>query len=355
MGMGDPKETVAVRAAGVVARGALYARLSAGVSAGVTLVSAPPGSGKTVLLRSWIDEAGLRARTAWVLVDRHERDAQRFWLSVVERLRSAVGRDGLMQEFAPAPAFDGEGLVRRLVAELEALEGPVVLVIDDLHELVSPDAQAQLELLLARRPRLLYVVLATRHDPALGLHRLRLAGELTELRAVDLRMSAEEARQLLEASGVELSAKAAAMLLARTEGWAAGLRLATMSLAGHPDPERFVAAFAGSDRTVADYLLAEVLERQREGSSSSCSARRSWSGSAARSPIAWPARAARNGRSSIWRTRTRSSSRSTPSGPGSATTRCSRISCTLSCGAASPIPSPGCTAPRPSGTSSTGS
>ena len=155
--------------------------------------------------------------------------------------------------------------MRRLISELEALDAPVVLVIDDLQELVSPDAQAQLELLLARRPRLLYVVLVTRHDPSLGLHRLRLAGELTELRAADLRLSAEEARQLLDASGVELSAEAAAVLLARTEGWAAGLRLATMSLAGHPDPERFVAEFAGSERTVADYLLAEVLDRQPEG------------------------------------------------------------------------------------------
>ena len=93
-GMGAPEETVGVRAPGVVARRALYERLSAGVSAGVTLVSAPPGSGKTVLLRSWIDEAGLRARTAWVLVERHERDAQRFWLSVVDAaaLRGRQGR-----------------------------------------------------------------------------------------------------------------------------------------------------------------------------------------------------------------------------------------------------------------------
>ncbi len=263
--MGDPEATVAVHAAGVVARGALYARLSAGMSAGVTLVSAPPGSGKTVLLHSWIDQAGLGPRTAWVQVERHERDAQRFWLSVVERLRSAVGSDALVQELAPTPDFDGEGSVRRLISELEALDEPVVLVIDDLHELVAPDAQVQLELLLARRPRLLDVVLVTRHDPSLGLHRLRLAGELTEVRAVDLRFSAEEARQVLDASGVELSTEGAAKLLARTEGWAAGLRLATMSLAGHPDPEGFVAAFAGSERTVADYLLAEVLERQPEG------------------------------------------------------------------------------------------
>ena len=260
--MGAAREPVSVRAAGVVARGELYERLSAGVPAGVTLVAAPPGSGKTVLLRSWIDAAGLRPRTAWVQVERDERDAQHFWLSVVEQLRSAVGRLGLVRELAPAPEFDGEGAVRRLIADLEALDEPVVLVIDDLHELVAPDAQAQLELLLARRPRLLYVVLATRHDPSLGLHRLRLAGELTELRAADLRLSAEEARQLLGASGVELSAKATATLLERTEGWAAGLRLATMSLAGHPDPERFVGEFAGSERTVADYLLAEVLERQ---------------------------------------------------------------------------------------------
>ena len=263
--MGDPEQTVAVRAPGVVAREGLYARLSAGVPAGVTLVSAPAGSGKTVLLRSWIDQAGLRPQTAWVTVERHERDAQHFWLSVVERLRSAVGRDGLVHELASTPEFDGERSVGRLISELEALVEPVVLVIDDLHELVSPDAQGQVELLLARRPRLLHVVLATRHDPSLGLHRLRLAGELTEVRAADLRFSTEEARQVLKASEVELSAEGAAMLLARTEGWAAGLRLATMSLAGHPDPERFVAEFAGSERTVADYLLAEVLERQRDG------------------------------------------------------------------------------------------
>jgi len=203
--MGAPLEAGTARALGVVSRRALWARLSSGMSAGVTVLSAPAGSGKTVLLRSWIDEAGLRARTAWILVERQERDAQHFWLSVVERLRSAVGRDGLVHELAPTPDFDGEGLVRRLISDLEPLDEPVVLVIDDLQELVSPDALAQLEFLLAQRPRLLHVVLAARHAPSLGLHRLRLAGELTELRAADLRFSAEEARELLGTSGVELS------------------------------------------------------------------------------------------------------------------------------------------------------
>ena len=107
-------------------------------------------------------------------------------------------------------------------------------------------------------------MLATRHDVRLGLHRLRLEGELTEIRAADLRFTLAEARELLAAAGVELPEPALGMLHERTEGWAAGLRLAALSLAGHPDPERFAAEFSGSERTVAEYLLAEVLDRQSE-------------------------------------------------------------------------------------------
>ena len=105
-------------------------------------------------------------------------------------------------------------------------------------------------------------MLVTRADPALGLHRLRLAGALTELRSTALRFSREETRQLLEEAGIPLSDTDLAVLHDRTEGWAAGLRLAAISLAEHPDPERFVREFSGSERTVAGYLLAEVLERQ---------------------------------------------------------------------------------------------
>ena len=107
-------------------------------------------------------------------------------------------------------------------------------------------------------------MLATRHDLRLGLHRLRLEGELTEIRATDLRFTLEEARALFAAAGIPLSDSALARLYDRTEGWAAGLRLAALSLAGHPDPDRFAAEFSGSERTVAEYLLAEVLERQPE-------------------------------------------------------------------------------------------
>jgi LuxR family transcriptional regulator, maltose regulon positive regulatory protein len=121
-----------------------------------------------------------------------------------------------------------------------------------------------LELLLMRAPDALRFVLATRHDLRLGLHRLRLEGELTEIRAADLRFSLAEARELLATAGVELGESALGMLQERTEGWAAGLRLAALSLTGHNDPDRFAAEFSGSERTVAEYLLAEVLERQNE-------------------------------------------------------------------------------------------
>ena len=137
-----------------------------------------------------------------------------------------------------------------------------MLVIDDLHELDSEDALGWLEMLLARLPPPLRVVLATREEPALGLHRLRLAGELTELRGSDLRFSLDESRSLLRAGGITLSDTVLGSLHERTEGWPAGLRLAAISLTTHPDPERFVSEFSGSERTVAGYLLAEVLERQ---------------------------------------------------------------------------------------------
>jgi LuxR family maltose regulon positive regulatory protein len=247
---------------GVVSRRELVERLWGGGR--VAQLSAPAGSGKTLLLRSWIREAGLAERAAWVSVQGEERDPQRFWISVVGALHRTAAGSALVRGLTAAPDLDGWAIVERLLADLGSLGDRVWLVIDDLHELRSSEALRQLELLLMRAPAELRFVLATRHDLRLGLHRLRLEGELTEVRAADLRFTLHESRVLLEAAGVELSDPALALLVERTEGWAAGLRLAALSLRGHPDPERFAAEFSGSERTVAEYLLAEVLDRQPE-------------------------------------------------------------------------------------------
>jgi LuxR family maltose regulon positive regulatory protein len=249
-------------AGGVVSRPGLTGRL--GASARVIVVSAPPGSGKSVLLRSWIGEAGLMDSAGWVSVGRADRDPQRFWLSVLGALRRTSAGSRLVRELTAAPDLDGWAVVERLLKDLAPLQERLWLVLDDVHELGSAEALRQLELLLMRGPPELRFVLATRHDLRLGLHRLRLEGELTEIRAAHLRFSLDEARELFAAAGVELPEAALEMLHERTEGWAAGLRLAALSLAGHPDPERFAAEFSGSERTVAEYLLAEVLERQSQ-------------------------------------------------------------------------------------------
>ena len=208
----------AVRAA-VVSRPGLWERL--GASARVTVVSAPPGSGKTVLLRSWIGETGLAERAAWVSVGRDEQDPQRFWLSVLDALRRTSAGSGLVRALTAAPDLDGWAIVERLLKDLAPLEDRLWLVVDDVHELVSDQARRQLELLVLRAPQELRFALATRHDVRLGLHRLRLEGELTEIRADDLRFSPAEARELLASAGVELADPVLGMLYERTEGWAA--------------------------------------------------------------------------------------------------------------------------------------
>jgi LuxR family transcriptional regulator, maltose regulon positive regulatory protein len=240
----------------VISRPALFERLSR--AARVTQLSAPAGSGKTHLLRSWIDETGLAESVAWVSVEREERDPQRFCLSVLEALRHTEAGAPVVREMCGVPDLDLCGLVEGL----GSLEHPVWLVIDGLHELRSDDALGQLESFLLRAPDRLRVVLSSRHELQLGLHRLRLEGALTEIRSGDLPFIKDEASELLASAGVELSESALEALVERTEGWAAGLRLAALSLAGHPDPERFAVEFSGSDRTVADYLLAEVLDGQ---------------------------------------------------------------------------------------------
>jgi len=219
-------EGISADTARMVAREDLVARLDRAVSRKVTVVSAPAGSGKTSLLRAWAGGPG-----------------------------SAAGRVVFV------PVRDAQEVVERALTELNQC-GRVVLVIDDAHELDSAGTLSWLSRLLEGLPAQVRTVLATRRDLPLRLHQLRLAGDLAEIRAADLRFSERETGELLAASGVALSRAGTALLWQRTEGWAAGLRLAALSLAGHPDPERFVAEFSGSHRTVAEYLLAEMLESQ---------------------------------------------------------------------------------------------
>src|SRR5262249_36081797 len=187
-----------------------------------------------------------------------ERDPTRAGIPVAGARRAAPAASALVRPLTAAPDLDGWAIVERLLKDLARLEDRVWLVIDDVHELASTEALRQLELLVMRAPAELRFVLATRHDLRLGRHRLRLEGQLTEIRGADLRFTLAEARALFDAAGVQLPDTVLASLHQRAEGWAAGLRLAALSLSGHPDPERFAEEFSGSERTVAAYLLPEL-------------------------------------------------------------------------------------------------
>jgi LuxR family maltose regulon positive regulatory protein len=246
----------------LIDRGDLVAALDRAATRKVTIISAPAGSGKTSLLRAWASRPEQQRRLALLQVPRDQQDAQQFWLALLDTVRHATGANSEAGPPAATPDFNAPAMAGRVLSELADARGGVTVVIDDLHELTSSEALAQLARLLTGLPPQVHAILTTRHDLRLGLHQLRLAGELAEIRAADLRFTERETSELLDASGIALSEAGTALLYQRTEGWAAGLRLAAISLAGHPDPERFIAEFSGSERTVAEYLLAEMLERQ---------------------------------------------------------------------------------------------
>src|SRR3954454_22256881 len=251
----------AVGARNLLDRGDLVEMVDRALTKRVTVISAPAGSGKTSLLGAWADRSTNRHRIAFVSVDPDEQDGQRFWAQVLGAIRTP-GRSVAPEAQAVPATLDADELIERIVSEIAEQAEPVVLIVDDLHELRSTEAMTQLEQLLAVLPSSARVVLSSRRDPPIRLHHLRLAAELAEIRADDLRFTERETRELLAASGISLSDAGATALYERTEGWAAGLRLAVISLSSHPDPERFVAEFSGGDRVVGEYLIAEMLERQ---------------------------------------------------------------------------------------------
>jgi LuxR family transcriptional regulator, maltose regulon positive regulatory protein len=246
-----PRASVPPLPAATIDRPRLTAALDERRDGAVTLVAAPPGWGKSVLLGSWAAAHG----AAWLTVGARHCDARRFWTDVVAALRQADVPLGDLG--SPAGALDEE-FALRLVDALASAPARPTLVLDDL-EMVRGPGLAALAQLVVHGGAALHVAAATRSDPALPLERLRLAGRLGEVRAADLAFTADEASALLAGLGLELREDQVARLRERTEGWAAGLRLAGLSLLAEPDAESFIAAFAGDDCAVADYLTGEVL------------------------------------------------------------------------------------------------
>jgi LuxR family maltose regulon positive regulatory protein len=252
---------------GFVPRRRLVEALGEGLSRGRVLVCAPAGFGKTALLADWARGSG--RPVAWLGLDAGDSDPARFWRYVVAALDRA--RPGLAARagplLRPPTPRSFEGLVTTLINELAADPGPdqVLLVLDDYHLVDSGPVHESVAFLLENLPPALRVVMSGRAGPPLPLARLRARGQLAELLAADLRFTPEEAAALLdEAAGSALPAAAVAALVARTEGWAAGLQLAALSLRGHADVAGFAAAFSGSHRFVLDYLADEVLDGQTD-------------------------------------------------------------------------------------------
>jgi LuxR family transcriptional regulator, maltose regulon positive regulatory protein len=253
--------------AGFVPRPRLLEHLAKGVGRGLTVVCTPAGFGKTTLLGDWARRS--RRPAAWLSLDAGDNDPARFWRYVaaaLERVRPGVGEqvEVLLRGAEPPPL---EAVATAVINQVTVLsgEGAVALVMDDYHLIEAPEVHASVAFLLERLPPGLRLVLASRADPPLPLARLRARGQLAELRERDLRFTlAETAAFLREATGLDLPAASVASLQDRTEGWAAGVQLAALSLQGHADPAGFVASFAGSHRYVLDYLTQEVLARQPE-------------------------------------------------------------------------------------------
>jgi LuxR family transcriptional regulator, maltose regulon positive regulatory protein len=280
----------------LVLRRRLLDVLDGGSNKRLTLLSAPAGFGKTVLLASWIRRGGPRgeragpgagrggpgggrggpgpgrggpeggrcgpaSRAGWLSVDRDDNDPSRLLADLLSALQSAglLTAGGPLEGLVGAAGASGEEFLTLLLNGLAEQQQSFVLVIDDAHELTSPQAVETLDYLVRHAPPSCRIVLAARADPVLPIGRLRIGEELTELRIGELAFDRGETAELFEPLGLGLSEDELDLLWARTEGWAAALRLASLSLHNHPEPRRFLADFAGTDRAIADYLMSEIL------------------------------------------------------------------------------------------------
>lgn len=227
----------------------------------LVLVSAPAGFGKTTFLTELLGAEPER-RTAWLSLDPGDNDPAVFWAYLTAAVHDA-GDDGAAAPGAPDDPPDVTGAVASLLNDLAARADDLVLVLDDYHVIEEPEIHEALAFLVEHLPPNAHLVLASRSDPPFPLARLRARGDLLEVRAADLRFTPEEATSYFdESAGLALTPEQVSALEDRTEGWAAALQLAALSMQGREDPAAFIAAFAGDDRFVVDYLAEEVLERQ---------------------------------------------------------------------------------------------
>jgi LuxR family maltose regulon positive regulatory protein len=238
----------------------LLRRLS-GSNARLILLSAPAGSGKTVAVSQWC-AAAAGGRFAWATLDSGDNNPSRLWWKVISAVRRACPEF----DVDPPPILlprQGRVLLPALIARLNALRAPVVLVLDDYQVVTYPKCHEQLECLLRDLPRSVQLVLMTRVIPPLELARMRAAGEVTDIGMPELRFSRPETGALVSAvAGSTLGDSDLSALLARTEGWPAGVYLAALSLRDHPSPHRFIERFTGNHRFIADFLAEEVLNLQ---------------------------------------------------------------------------------------------
>jgi LuxR family maltose regulon positive regulatory protein len=250
----------------LVLRERLLTTLDDGAGERLTLLSAPAGAGKTVLLSSWIQTRELPGIPCWLSLDADDNDAPRLIADLLSALHDsgAIAPGDALERLTAPLGNDTESFLPLLVNALAELRAPVVLVLDEIHELTSAQATTTIDFLVRHAPEQLRLVLAGRADPPLPIERLRVSGELTELRIGDLAFDRAETTELCRQLELPLSDADVGSLWARTEGWAAALRLAALSLHGHPEPARFLAELSGTDRAVADYLVSEVLARLTE-------------------------------------------------------------------------------------------
>ena len=251
----------------IVLRSRLIERLNEGLSAGrkLTLISASAGFGKTTLVSEWV--AGCGRPVAWLSLDEGDNDPTRFLTYFIAALQTidvniGAGVLGVLQSPQPPPI---ESILTALLNEITTIPDDFVLVLDDYHVIDSKPVDEALTFLLEHLPPQMHLVIATREDPHLPLARLRARGQLTELRAADLRFTPAEATDFLnQMMGLNISAENIAALETRTEGWIAGLQLAALSMQGHQDTTNFIKSFTGSHHFVLDYLVEEVLHQQPE-------------------------------------------------------------------------------------------